>query len=98
MAFARRFDMPLDFPPPDQEQRRRLWLGHLGTRHALSPSEVERLAAAAELTGGQIRLVVVDCAVSARTQKRPVRFNDVVAALDRQYRQLGRPMPDELVS
>src|SRR4051812_29590571 len=34
-AFARRLDLVLEFPSPGPEERRALWLGHLGERHVL---------------------------------------------------------------
>src|SRR5665213_2147012 len=54
-AFARRFDAILTFPLPGPEERRALWIAHLGEDHDVNSGQLNLLAAVAELTGGQIR-------------------------------------------
>ena len=56
-AFSRRLDAILEFPLPRPEERRALWLSHLGSRHSLTPPEINQLATA-ELCGGDIRNAV----------------------------------------
>jgi SpoVK/Ycf46/Vps4 family AAA+-type ATPase len=95
-AFMRRLDLIVDFPSPGHEERRNLWLSHLGTDHRLSPREINQLSVAADLCGGHIRNVVLAAAVIARNAQRPFEFADVVAGLQREYRKLGQQMPPEL--
>ena len=95
-AFARRLDMIIDFPPPRPEERRALWLSHLGTRHALTPPEINQLARA-ELCGGDIRNVVLAASVPAHDDQRPITFDDVLTALAAEFRKLGREMPTDLI-
>jgi len=92
-AFARRLDMIVDFPPPGPEERRALWLSHLGARHALEPREVNQLSALADLTGGHIRNAVLAAAVLALEEARPIRLDDLVTGLEGEYRKLGKQMP-----
>jgi hypothetical protein len=92
-AFARRLDMIVDFPMPGPEERRALWESHLGAGHALAAPDVNRLAAMADVGGGNIRNVVLDAAVRARGAGRPIAWSDVEAALAGEYRKLGKTVP-----
>lgn len=94
-AFTRRLDMIVDFPPPRPEERRTLWLSHLGTWHSLAPSQINQLARA-ELCGGDIRNCVLAASVSARDEQRPINYDDVLSALAAELRKLGRELPSEL--
>lgn len=95
-AFSRRFDMILEFPLPTAEERRALWLSHLGEGHRVSDVELNHIAVAGDLTGGQIRNAVLSAAVSAQGQERPIALSDIVLGLKSEYRKLGRQLPDEL--
>ena len=94
-AFARRLDMIIDFPPPRPEERRALWLSHLGTGHSLAPAEINQLART-ELCGGDIRNVVLAASVPAHDDRRPIAFDDVVIAMAAELRKLGRELPSDL--
>ena len=94
-AFARRLDIIIDFPPPRPEERRALWLSHLGRRHALSMPQINQLACA-ELCGGDIRNVVLAASVPAHDAERPISYEDVRIALATELRKLGRDVPSEL--
>lgn len=95
-AFSRRLDMIVDFPLPGPEERRALWQSHLGQHHHLSQKDLNRLAAATDLCGGNIRNVVLTAAVVARDEQRPIEFADVVRGLSVEFRKLGRELPMEL--
>ncbi|HVE87284.1 MAG TPA: ATP-binding protein [Myxococcales bacterium] len=95
-AFMRRLDAIVDFPMPGASERRALWESHLGGGHALQPRDLGRLVAVADLTGGQIRNVVLTAAVLARDAGRPIQLSDVVRALQDEYRKVGRDLPSEL--
>jgi hypothetical protein len=92
-AFARRLDAVIEFPAPAPDQRRALWTAHLGERHTLEPVELNRLAALCDLTGGQIRNVVLAAAVSARENGGHLTRAALLAALAEEYRKSGRPWP-----
>jgi hypothetical protein len=94
-AFARRLDAIIDFPAPGPEERRALWLSHLGSNHVLTAGELNQLAATADLCGGNIRNVVLAAAIPARAAGRPIEQRDVAAGLGSEYRKLGRQMPVE---
>ena len=95
-AFCRRLDMIIEFPLPGPEERRLLWLSHLGAHHRLSHKELNQLAAASDLAGGHIRNAVLTAAVLAQDKQRPIEYRDVYVGLADEYRKLGRQVPPEL--
>ena len=97
-AFTRRIDAIVDFNQPEVEERHALWLAHLGDAHMLSGSELGRLAAFADLTGGHIRNVVLMAAVLARAEDSAIDYRLILEALRSEYRKLGLTLPSELVA
>jgi hypothetical protein len=95
-AFTRRLDAVVDFPPPGPEERRALWLAHLGELHLLDAAAFNRLATACDLAGGHVRNAVLCANLLARHERRPIQLADVVAGLAVEYRKLGRTVPAEL--
>ena len=95
-AFTRRLDVVLEFPLPGADDRRQLWLAHLGPNHALAPGELNRLAALADLAGGHIRNAVLTAALLARRDGRPMALSDCLCGLHEEYLKLGRNPPPEL--
>jgi hypothetical protein len=97
-AFSRRLDMIIEFPAPGPEERRDLWLAHLGGAHGVTASELNRLAATVDLAGGHIRNVVLTAAVVAQHAGRPIGFADLVVGLAAEYRKLGRQVPSDVMT
>ncbi|AEI68003.1 ATP-binding protein [Corallococcus macrosporus] len=95
-AFTRRLDAIIDFTLPGPAERRALWASHLGMAHELPAKELSRLAATADLAGGQIRNVVLTAALIAREAGRPIQPPDILEALAHEYRKQGREPPSEL--
>ncbi len=95
-AFTRRLDSVIEFPLPGPEERRALWLAHLGTAHDLDTAAINRLAVSVDLVGGHIRNAVLSAAVLARRAGRRICFADLVTGLLVEYRKLGRSVPPEL--
>jgi hypothetical protein len=95
-AFTRRLDMIIEFPVPTAEERRYLWLAHLGDHHGIDATELNRLATSCDLAGGHIRNAVL--AAAARTCQRggAIRAEDVRQAIAAEYRKLGKPPPQRL--
>ena len=96
-AFTRRLDMMIEFPLPNPEERRAIWLSHLGAYHKLSRANINQLAVQCNLTGGHIRNVVLAAAVIAKSREQKIRFKDVIQALSDEYRKLGKQMVPELM-
>jgi hypothetical protein len=95
-AFCRRLDMILEFALPGPEERRLLWLSHLGAQHCLANKDLNLLSAAADIAGGHIRNAVLTAAVLAQVHSRPIEYKDVLVGLTDEYRKLGRQLPPEL--
>lgn len=90
-AFTRRLDVIVDFPLPDVELRRQLWDRCLGARMPRADDlDLGFLAEAFELAGGHIRSAAVTGAYLAAEAGRPVAMTDLVGAVAREYRKLGR--------
>ncbi|MGA7830729.1 MAG: AAA family ATPase [Terracidiphilus sp.] len=95
-AFSRRFDAILSFPLPGPEERRALWLAHLGGDHGVNTRQLNLLAAVAELTGGQIRNAVLRAAVDAAQNKERIQYAHLLAGVASEFRKLSRQLPNEL--
>ncbi|MDF1604188.1 ATP-binding protein [Nocardioides sp. YIM 152315] len=96
-AFSRRMSFIVSFPDPDQDTRRRLWDHHLAQLDGLDaadPVDLETLSARAELTGGEIRNVVLAAAYQAVGEGTPVGMRHLADAVLREYRKLGRLLPE----
>jgi hypothetical protein len=95
-AFSRRFDAILSFPLPGPEERRALWLAHLGPQHGVNTAQLNRIAAVAELTGGQIRNAVLRAAVAAAQDTSNILYRHLLHGVASEYRKLSRQLPNEL--
>ncbi|MGH7945503.1 MAG: ATP-binding protein [Opitutaceae bacterium] len=89
-AFARRLDFVVEFPAPGPDERRELWLSHLGSQSTLEQDKLNQLAALVDVSGGHIRNAVLTAAVLARHEQRKIEFNDVVTGVEAELRKLGR--------
>src|SRR5207253_4873045 len=80
-----------DFPEPEEEYRRRLWdkcLGPLMPR--ADDLDLDFLAGAFKLSGGNIRNIAITGAYAAAEENRAVSMTDLIRATHREYRKLGR--------
>jgi predicted nucleic acid-binding protein len=96
-AFSRRMSFIIHFPDPDAPTRVRLWEHHLAQLSALDnddPVDVASLSTSVELAGGDIRNIVLGAAYDAASADEPVGMRHVVDATVREYRKLGRVVPD----
>ncbi|MFJ5548484.1 ATP-binding protein [Streptomyces sp. NPDC093225] len=90
-AFTRRLDLVVDFPLPDAVQRTALWDRCLGSALPRGDDlDLVFCGRAFELAGGDIRSAAVTAAYLAADAGRPVGMADLVAAVAREYRKLGR--------
>ncbi|PSL53151.1 ATPase family protein associated with various cellular activities (AAA) [Saccharothrix carnea] len=89
-AFTRRLDVVVDFPVPDEPLRRLLWDRCLGVTAPRVEVDLDFLASAFELAGGHIRSAAVTAAYLAAEAGGPVGMAEVVGAVAREYRKLGR--------
>lgn len=107
-AFTRRLDAIVDFPLPGFQERLHLWQSHFGAR---SPGDAlcRTLASYCDLSGGQIRNVVLTAAGSASracaadqpianqsSADQPIAARALLHALQREYQKQGRALPGQL--
>ncbi len=90
-AFTRRLDAVIDFPEPSEDYRRILWdrsLGKIVTR--ADDVDLDFLADRFQLSGGNIRNIVVAAAFLAVARDHTVCMEDLIRATAQEYRKLGR--------
>lgn len=96
-AFARRLHFMIHFPDPDEPTRTRLWqhlLAQLPTTDPDDPVDAPLLAAAVEISGGDIRNVVLAATFDAVAEGRSVGMRDLTASAEREMAKLGRRVPE----
>jgi hypothetical protein len=93
-AFTRRLDMVVDFPLPDETARLALWQRCLAppvpTRGDL---ELSGYAQSFPLSGGNIRSAAITAGYLAADTGSDVSAGHVGAAIQQEYRKLGRLLP-----
>jgi ATP-dependent 26S proteasome regulatory subunit len=90
-AFTRRLDAIVDFPMPDEDDRRRLWLANLPASLPKDDGiDVDFLARRFKVSGGNIRNICVTAAYLAAAGARRLTMADLIRGTDREYRKLGR--------
>ncbi|TQL51858.1 ATP-binding protein [Ornithinicoccus hortensis] len=90
-AFTRRLDAIIDFPAPTEELRRELWARCLAAPLPVADDlDLGFCARSFELAGGDIRAASTTAAYLAAAAGRPVGMGELVAAVQQEYRKLGR--------
>ncbi|MGC9399253.1 MAG: ATP-binding protein [Anaerolineae bacterium] len=95
-AFTRRLQFAVDFPFPQEADRRRIWA-------TLFPPEVPHdddldfglLARRFKLAGGNIRNIIVAAAYLAAADERPVSMQHLLHATRRELQKIGRLVNEE---
>lgn len=89
-AFARRLHYVVTFPVPDITTRERLWRGMLsGDVPHDRELDFAFLARQFDLTGGEIRNIVLDAAYRAARSDEPIGLGDLLRAVSRLYTKRG---------
>lgn len=89
-AFTRRLDAIIEFPTPGPDERRELWLAHLGSHHRLDHAQINRVAATCDLAGGHIRNATL---AAASLSTGAIDYATLCTAIESEYRKLGRQLP-----
>jgi hypothetical protein len=90
-AFARRLDAIVEFPVPDRDERLILWDKCLGPDVPRAPDlDLTTFASSFELSGGNIRSIVLTAAYLAAESGRTIDTELLMRAVEREYRKLGR--------
>ncbi len=90
-AFARRFQMVVDFPKPDASSRILLWQKYLPPRAPLAKEvDVAMIGSAIELTPGQIRNAALHGAFLAAGESMPITLKHIASAIWTEFAKEGR--------
>lgn len=99
-AFTRRMQFIVSFGEPDRDTRVRLLevlLRNAGPQDPDDPVDAAQIAAHADVTGGDLRNIVMAATYDAVSAGDLVGMRHVVAAAAREYIKLGRRVPAGLV-
>jgi len=94
-AFQRRIHVVVEFPRPNADARRAIWQRLLptGAHSAVSPEDLNEISERFELTGGNIRNVVVDaCYRALEDGEGPVTVRHLAASTAREFQKSARPV------
>ncbi len=90
-AFNRRLHFVIEFPEPDEAMRLKLWRAMLPPELPVAGDvNLRRLARQFELTGGNIRNIVMDAALMCAETDSPVSMLDIMRAVQNEFRKIGR--------
>ena len=95
-AFTRRFDIIVSFPMPDEAHRLRIWKGMFPSAAVREETlDLRPLARKFELSGGEIRNVVLAAAYLAANDGQPISMRQLQQALIREQRKSGRVIDEK---
>jgi SpoVK/Ycf46/Vps4 family AAA+-type ATPase len=90
-AFARRLHYVVEFPRPGPELREQIWRGILAPPVPTAGDlDLASVAAAYELTGGEIQNLVLEAAFAAAARGEPIGQSALLRVLQRQQTRQGR--------
>lgn len=97
-AFTRRMDSIITFRLPDPPTRHKLWHQHLPETHRVAPAHLQEIATRCDLTGGQIRNVVLHALLLASSSQSAIDDAILGKAVRGEYDRAGRVCPLRSVS
>jgi hypothetical protein len=90
-AFLRRLDCVLEFPLPEEPERRQIWRRSVPPEAPLaSDVDLQFLARKFKLAGGHIRNIALTAAYLAASDGGPIAMKHLVRATRREYQKLGK--------
>jgi hypothetical protein len=90
VAFLRRLHATVEFPVPEEPERRRLWEANLVPGAPVEDVDLAFLARQFAITGGSIRNAALASAFLAAEACTPITMDTVILALRREFQKLGR--------
>ena len=92
-AFARRFQMVVEFARPDQASRQLLWQQHIPERAPIcNELDLELVAEAVNLTGGQIRNAAIHASFLAAAAEEPISMPLITQSIWSEFAKEGREL------
>jgi hypothetical protein len=94
-AFLRRLQVSVEFPFPDEAQRRRIWATLFPSEAPLDPAvDFDLLARELKLAGGNLKNIALTAAFYAASDGNAIRLHHLAQAARREYQKLGRAWDD----
>jgi AAA+ superfamily predicted ATPase len=94
-AFLRRLHFVIDYPMPDEDDRRRIWQTTMPLTMPLTDDlDIPFLAKQFKIAGGNIRNIVLAAAFMAASEGSDVGMRHCIRAVRREYQKLGRMVTD----
>ncbi len=94
-AFLRRIHVSVEFPLPEEDERRAIWELSFPATAPTGDLDFEFLAKQFKITGGTIRNAALQAAFLAADADEPISMKTVVLGLRREFQKLGRLMAEE---
>ena len=94
-AFVRRLHFIVEFPFPDEAERRRIWQVTFPPETPLHKEvDFDRLAIKVKLAGGNIKNIALAAAFYAAQAGEPIQWSHLAQATRREHQKLGRSWND----
>ena len=94
-AFARRFQSIINFPAPNASKRAQLWKQAFGGSYELAKDvDFDTLAEKYTIAGGAIINVLRYCVLAAAQNQRPIRQEDILTGLKKEFHKEGKTLED----
>jgi AAA+ superfamily predicted ATPase len=94
-AFARRIQFAIEFPLPDEGDRRRIWDIIFPSEAPLGPDVDLRFMSQFKITGGNIKNIALYSAFLAVRDGGEIRMEHLIRATRREYQKTGRLCTEE---
>ena len=89
-AFLRRIDVSINFPMPEEAERRRIWDASLPSSAPLGEVDLDFLAKTFRIAGGAIKNIALTAAFLAASEDRPITMRDLMVGTRRESAKMGR--------
>ncbi len=91
-AFLRRMQIVIEFPFPDENLRKLIWLGIFPEKSPLSEDiDYKFLSEKIKLAGGNIKNMALAAAFYAAENGKEITMNHIMLAARREYQKMGKP-------
>jgi SpoVK/Ycf46/Vps4 family AAA+-type ATPase len=95
-AFSRRMHFTLDFPIPDEPDRKRIWQSIFPTAAPLGNDiDFAFLARQFQITGGNIKNIALGAAFLAAQNGNLINMKNIIRATKREYQKMGKLCTEE---
>lgn len=97
-AFKRRLKIIVEFSMPNENDRKRLWQAMIPDKMRIGEIDFDYLARQFELSGSNIRNILLHSAFLAAAKDKPVDMEEIIPAIKNEYAKNGKILLKEDVS